>query len=273
MNMKNENYVPKIAKVIGVKKENPEIVTLRIRLEKGKLEFSPGQFMQVSVFGIGEAPISVCSSPFESRYFEISIRNVGNVTNSLFRMKRNDKIGIRGPYGKGYPMERFAGKDLVVVAGGIGFPPLASVIEYLINNMDDHGKVSLLYGARDPSELMFKERIKRWKKKGVDVFITVDKGNKKWKGNVGVVTTLFDKYDIKGDVGISCGPPIMLKFVTQSLQKIGIRDSDIYLSLERLMQCGVGKCGHCNIGNKYVCLDGPVFSFEELRGLTEKVWK
>jgi sulfite reductase subunit B len=271
--MKKETYVPKIAKVVGIKKENPEIRTLKLELEKNeKIEFMPGQFVQVSVFGTGEAPISICSSPFQSKYFEISIRDMGNVTNSLLRLKKGDTIGIRGPYGKGYPMERFEGKDLVVVAGGIGFPPLASVVEYIINKRKDFGKVMLLYGARDPNDLMFRESINRWKKKGIDVFVTVDKGDKKWKGNVGVVTTLFDKYDIKGNVGVSCGPPIMLKFVTKSFQKIGIKDSNIYLSLERLMQCGVGKCGHCNIGNKYVCLDGPVFTFEDLKGLTEKVW-
>lgn len=272
--MQKETYVPRIAKVIGVRKENPEIVTLRLRFKDGKgLEFMPGQFVQVSVFGIGEAPISICSSPFEKKYFELSIRNVGNVTDALFDMKKGETIGIRGPYGKGYPMERFAGRDLVVVAGGIGFPPLASVVEYVVKKRRDYGKVSLLYGARNPGEIIFGERIKKWKKRGIDVFITVDEGDRKWKGNVGVVTTLFEKHDIKGSVGISCGPPVMMKFVTQSFQKIGVKDSDIYLSLERLMQCGMGKCGHCNIGNKYVCIDGPVFNYGELKGLTEKVWR
>ena len=271
--MKNENYVPKIAEIIGVKKENPTIKIFKFRLRDGKLEFMPGQFMQVSVFGVGEAPMAVCSPPFENRYFEMCVRDMGNVTNSLFRMKKGDRVGVRGPYGNGFPMEKFKGKDLVVVAGGIGFSPLESVIEYVIRKRKEYGKVWLLYGARDPSELVFRERVKSWKKKGIDLLETVDKGDRKWKGNVGVVTTLFDKHDIKGEIGISCGPPIMMKFVTQSLQKIGIKDSNIYLSLERLMQCGVGKCGHCNIGNKYVCNDGPVFTFEELKGLTEKVWK
>lgn len=272
--MPKETYVPDIAEVIRIEKENPTIKTFRLKLKGGgKLKFLPGQFVQVSVFGVGEAPISMCSSPFERNYFEISVRKVGNVTNALFRLNEGDTVGIRGPYGNHYPVEKFRWKDLVLVAGGVGFPPLNSLVEYLAKDRGHYGRIFLLYGTRTPEDLIFRERIEKWKKRAIGVYFTVDKPDEKWKGDVGVVTTIFDKYKISGDIGIACGPPIMMKFVIQSLRKIGIRDPDIYLSLERLMQCGVGKCGHCNIGNKYVCTDGPVFSFEELKGLTEKVWR
>lgn len=272
--MRKEDYVPRIAEITRTEKENPTIKTFRLKMKgRERLKFLPGQFVQVSVFGVGEAPISMCSSPFERDYFEISVRNVGNVTSALFRLKEGDTLGIRGPYGNSYPVNKFRWKDLVLVAGGVGFPPLNSLVEYLAKDRAHYGRIFLLYGARTPEDLIFRERIEKWKKRGIGIYFTVDKPDKKWKGDVGVVTRIFDKYRIEGEIGIACGPPIMMKFVTQSLQKIGIKDSNIYLSLERLMQCGMGKCGHCSIGSKYVCTDGPVFNFEDLKGLTEKVWK
>lgn len=271
--MRKEDYAPKIAEIIGTEKEAPAIKTFKLKFrDMSTLKFMPGQFIQVSVFGVGEAPISMCSSPFERDYFEISVRNVGNVTSALFGLKEGDTIGVRGPYGKPYPVNKFRRKDLVLVAGGVGFPPLNSLVEYLAKDRGHYGRIFLLYGARTPEDLIFRKRIEKWKKRAIGVYFTVDKPDDKWKGDVGVVTTLFDKYDIRGDIGISCGPPVMLKFVTQSFQKMGIKDPNIHLSLERMMQCGMGKCGHCNIGNKYVCLDGPVFNYEQLKGLTEKVW-
>lgn len=272
--MKRENYAPERAEIIRVEKENPTIKTFRLKLAKGKgLKFMPGQFVQVSVLGVGEAPISMCSSPFERDYFEISVRNVGNVTSALFRLKEGDTLGIRGPYGNHYPVEKFRWKDMVLVAGGVGFPPLNSLVEYLARDRGHYGRIFLLYGARTPEDLIFRERIEKWKRRGIGIHFTVDRPDRRWKGDVGVVTTLFDRHKIKGEIGIACGPPVMMKFVTQSFQKIGIGDKDIYLSLERMMQCGMGKCGHCNIGSKYVCLDGPVFTYDELKGVTEKVWR
>jgi sulfhydrogenase subunit gamma (sulfur reductase) len=271
--MRKETYAPETAEIIGTERENPSIKTFRLRLKKGKLNFMPGQFVQVSVFGVGEAPISMCSSPFEKDYFETSVRKVGNVTSAMFRLKEGDTVGIRGPYGRPYPVNKFMGKNLVLVAGGVGFPPLNSLVEYLAKERGRYKRIFLLYGARTPEDLIFRERVEKWKKRAIGVYFTVDKPDNKWKGDVGVVTTLFDKYRIEGEVGIACGPPVMLKFVTQSFQRMGIKDPNIHLSLERMMQCGTGKCGHCNIGNQYVCLDGPVFNYEQLKGLTEKVWK
>lgn len=271
--MKRENYVPEKAEILNVKKENEDIRTFRIRLKKGKaLHFKPGQFVEVSVLGVGEAPISMCSCPSEKRFFELSVRKAGNVTSALFDLNKGGTVGIRGPFGNGFPIEKIEGKDVVVVAGGVGFPPLNSVIECLTERREKHGKISLLYGARTPEDLIFTDRINKWRKKDVEHYTTVDKPDRKWEGDVGVVTKLFDKYPIKGQIGVACGPPIMLKFVSRSFSKMGIRDSGIYLSLERLMQCGMGKCGHCNIGNKYVCKDGPIFTLDELKSVTEKVW-
>lgn len=272
MNMRKK-YAPRMARITEVREEAPGIKSLRLALrDKAPLSFNPGQFIEVTAFGIGEAPLSICSSSTEGRHFEICIRNVGNVTAALSRMGKGDSVGVRGPYGNGYPIEEVKARDIIVVGGGIGFPPLASVLDYIVERREDYGKVTLLYGARNPDEIILKQKMKNWKRSGVDIFITVDEGDKKWKGDVGLVTTLFDKYDVKGDVGISCGPPVMMKFVVQSFKKLGINDQDIHVSLERLMQCGIGKCGHCNIGSKYVCIDGPIFSYDEIKGITEKVW-
>ncbi|MCK5022844.1 MAG: FAD/NAD(P)-binding protein [Candidatus Aenigmarchaeota archaeon] len=270
--MQKENYVPKMAKILGITRENSDVKTFKLKLSNGKpLNFKPGQFVQVSVFGVGEAAISMCSSPYQKSYFELTVRNVGNVTGALFNLKKGDLVGIRGPYGNGFPVEKIKGKDIVMVAGGVGFPPIKSVIEYILKNRKDYGSVSVLYGARDPKSLLFMDKAKKWK--NINFYTTIDKPSGKWKGDVGVVTTLFDKYSVKGNIGISCGPPIMMKFAVQSMEKIGIKDRNIYISLERRMQCGTGKCGHCNIGNKYVCEDGPVFSLEELDEVTEMIWQ
>jgi sulfite reductase subunit B len=272
-------FLPNLARIKDIKQETNTVKTFKLKfLDKSfqkSFTFMPGQFIQVSVFGIGEAPISVCSSPFNKKYFEISVRNVGNVTNSLCKSKRGDIIGIRGPYGNGYPMNKLLYSNIVMVAGGIGFPPIKSVIEYIHCNRNDFGKLWLLYGARDPNDIVFKEELEKWKnEEDFEILLTVDNPTPEWKGHVGVVTTLFDEIKItnKNTVGFVCGPPVMMKFVTQKFQQLGFGDDQIYLSMERLMKCGFGKCGHCNIGKKYVCIDGPVFRYDELKGLTEKIW-
>lgn len=272
--MRRENYVPEPARILEVKKESDTVRTYSLRLKSGKpLVFRPGQFVQASVLGVGECPISMCSCPLEESHFEVSIRNMGRVTDAISGLRKGGTLWVRGPYGNGFPVEKFAGRHIVLVAGGVGFPPLNSVVEYLSKKFDDHGDITLLYGVRDPSNLIFDDKIAMWKKRGVNVMTTVDRPDGKWKGNVGVVTTLFDKYDIRGEIGITCGPPVMMKYVTESFRKIGIKNSDMYISMERMMQCGTGKCGHCNIGNKYVCKDGPVFTYEELEKLTEEIWE
>jgi sulfite reductase subunit B len=278
LKQKKENpHLPDLAKIEKISQETDTIKTFTVKFLKRKLRenfvFIPGQFIQVSVFGVGEAPISFSCSPIGKKHFEFSVRNVGSVTNALFELKKGNTIGIRGPFGNGYPIKKIMNKNVIMVAGGIGFPPLKSLIEYMLETRKDFGHMWLLYGAKDPSDIVFKKTLSRWgRRKNFDVLITVDKPDKKWKGNVGVVTSLFDKVKIPSDnlVGITCGPPVMMKYVVKSFKKIGLKNHQIFLSMERLMQCGIGKCGHCNIGNKYVCKDGPVFSYEELRGLTEK---
>jgi len=272
-------YLPQLAKIKKVTQETDTVKTFRWRFLKRKIQnsfvFIPGQFIQVSVFGVGEAPISFSSSPFDIEFFEFSVRRVGSVTNALFDLEEGDMIGVRGPYGNGYPIKEFMHKNIVMIAGGIGFPPIKSLIEYILDRRNDFRDLWLLYGAKDPIDIVFKKSLKKWKKeKDFKVLVTVDKADRKWKGNVGVVTTLFDKTKIPigNTVGVMCGSPMMMKFVTQNLKKLGLKDYQIFLSMERLMQCGMGKCGHCNIGNKYVCIDGPVFCYEELKGLTEKIW-
>jgi NAD(P)H-flavin reductase len=276
--MKNENqYVPKIAVITGVKKECDDIYTFRLKFKNSRdsIEFLPGQFIQAIVFGVGEVPISISSSPFEKAYFEISVKKTGCVTEAMFNLKKGDVMGIRGPYGNWYPIDALKGRNIAVVAGGVGIAPLGSVVEYIIRNRDDYGKVWLMYGTHCPKSVIFKDRMKRWKGKGVESIITVSttEGDRKWRGGIGHVEPLFEKFGVKADAALCCGPPNMLKDIYEKFVKIGMRDDKIYFSLERLMQCGIGKCGHCNIGRKYVCMDGPVFSKDELNGLTEKLWK
>jgi len=272
-------FIPKLARIEEMKQETNTVKTFKVRFldrwTQNSFTFMPGQFVQVSVFGVGEAPISICSSPFNKKFLEISVRCVGNVTDALCESKKGDLIGIRGPYGNGYPINKLMYNDIVMVAGGIGFPPIKSAIEYVLDMRNDFGKIWLLYGTKDPSDIVFKKELEKWKnEKDFEILITVDNATAEWKGNVGVVTTLFDKIQIvnKNTVGFMCGPLIMMKFVTQKFQELGFDDNQIYLSMERLMQCGFGKCGHCNIGKKYVCTDGPVFKYNELKELTEKIW-
>ena len=272
-------YRPNLARVTEIFRETDTIKTFKFKFLDKNLQssffFLPGQFIQVSVFGIGEIPLTLCSTPFNNDFFQISVRRIGNVTNALFNLKEGDIIGVRGPYGNGYPINQMMYKNIVMVAGGIGFPPVRSLIEYILSRRNYFGNLWLLYGARDPTDIVFRKDLEKWKKeKDFNILITVDRAPQGWKGNVGVVTTLFKKVEIPSEniVGIVCGPPIMMKFVTQELQKLGLRDDQIYLSMERLMQCGIGKCGHCNIGKKYVCKDGPVFSYDELKQLNEKIW-
>ncbi|MCX6817562.1 MAG: FAD/NAD(P)-binding protein [Candidatus Aenigmarchaeota archaeon] len=275
MRAKND-FEPKIAEITAVKKECSDIYTFscRLRNKKDKIEFQPGQFVEVAVFGVGEVPISISSSPLEKHNFDVTVKKAGSVTEALFKMKKGGLIGIRGPYGNWYPMDSFKGRNIVVVAGGVGIAPLSPVVEHIIAHRQEYGKVWLLYGTHCPENAIFNARMNRWSKNGIESIATVTKTcDMKWNGEVGHVEPMFEKHGIKADVAICCGPPRMLKDIYVEFNKMGIKDGDIYFSLERMMQCGIGKCGHCNIGRKYVCMDGPVFRKDELNELTEKIWK
>jgi NAD(P)H-flavin reductase len=231
-----------------------------------------GQFVEVSVLGVGEAPISISSSPSRSNgIFELCIRNAGDLTNVIHHKKVGDKVGIRGPLGRGFPLEKFRGKDILFAPGGLGLAaPARAVINQVLDERGKYGRVIVLYGARNPSELLFKDELEEWKERDdVEVHITVDHPDDAWTGNVGVITTLFSKISIypRNTVAITIGPPVMYRFVLMELLGKGIPESNIWLSLERRMKCGVGKCGHCQINDLYACQAGPSFSYAEIKAV------
>lgn len=266
-------YLPEMARVTRVEALTESEKLFEIKFASGRdLGHVPGQFVEVSVFGIGEAPISVSSSPTRKGMFELCVRAVGNVTNALHKLEPEDKIGIRGPFGKGFNTEELKGKDILFIGGGIGLVPLRSLINFVLDTREDFGKVTILYGTKNPSEILFRDELREWEaNKTVDYRITVDKGDAKWKGNVGVITTLIPGLEIDParTVAVVVGPPIMYRFVIKSLKEKNLPDEQIILSLERRMKCGVGKCGHCQMGHLYVCQDGPVFKYSEIRGIRE----
>jgi NAD(P)H-flavin reductase len=271
-------YLPRLAEVLEVKEESPEVKTLKLKLKEGRMEFKAGQFLELTVFGVGEAPFTFSSSPFNLESFEVSIANVGSVTGAAHQLKGGELVGVRGPFGNGFPLEENKGRDLVIVGGGIGIAPLRSLLYALVAERSEYGDLKLLYGARSPSLIIYKDEWEKFMEKGVEVYLTVDVGDETWRcgpcgpcgyTHVGVVTTLFDMVKLNPErcVAFVCGPPIMIKFTVQRLLQLGFPASRIYLSLERMMKCGLGKCGHCNIEGYYVCKDGPVFQFEMLKDI------
>ena len=275
--MVENEYIPNPAVVELIQKEGFDTRTFRVCFEDKTMvesfKYKPGQFVQVSLLGIGEAPISIASSPCCEGFLEFTIRAIGKLTRALHQLKPGDRMYIRGPYGNSFPVEEVKGKELYFIAGGIGLPPLRSVINTVLSNRKDFGRIKILYGARTPDELCFKEELNTWQgMSDIEVLLTVDNPDVGWKGNVGVVTTLWDKTSITGTNGIAyvCGPPIMIRFVLKELLDTGFRDEDIYVTLERYMKCGIGKCGHCNIADKFVCIDGPVFSYRQLKEFPQK---
>ncbi len=270
-------YVPEIAELVRVEKMSALETLFEVRLPGGRdLGHQPGQFVQVSLLGIGEAPISVSSSPLVGGSFELVVREVGNLTAALHRLKAGDRIGIRGPFGKGFNLDEFRGKDAVFVAGGIGLPPLRSVINTMIHpdRRGEFGRVIVLYGTKTPAEFIFNEERARWEKSTeLEYHVTVDRATAGWTGHVGVITTLIPDLtlDVANTIAAICGPPVMYKFAILALRSKGLRDEQIYVSLERKMKCGVGKCGHCQINNVYVCQEGPVFNYATIKDLKEAI--
>jgi NAD(P)H-flavin reductase/NAD-dependent dihydropyrimidine dehydrogenase PreA subunit len=269
------NYVPKLATIVNKTPMTPNEMLFEIKLDDGSiLNQVPGQFVQVSVFGVGEAPISVSSSPTKKGTFQLCVRKVGSVTTGLHLLNVGDKIGVRGPFGHGFDAEFLKGKDLLFVAGGLGIAPLRSLFNYVLDNRADYGKVTLLYGCKEPRELLFgDEMVALEKREDVEYKPTVDwcPENELWDGNIGVITTLIPQvnFDPETTYAIVVGPPIMYKFVISDLKKRNVSDDHIILSLERRMKCGVGKCGHCQINQIYVCKDGPVFNYAKIKGVPE----
>ncbi len=242
-------------------------------IEGGQYTCAPGQFNMLYVFGMGEVPISVSASPAEGRLLTHTTRDVGSVTKAMFALKVGDTIGVRGPFGNHWPIEEATGKDVVIVAGGIGLAPLRPVIHALLANRGNFGKVVLLYGARSPRDIIFRENLRKWKEQhGLIVYITVDRGSRSWGGSVGVVTKLIPKirFDPANAVAMICGPEIMMHFTVEALKQRGMSGKDIYVSMERNMKCAVGFCGHCQFGEHFICKDGPVFPYDRLSSLFRK---
>jgi len=266
-------YVPRWAGISHIEDLTASEKLFRMVLEGGEsLGHKPGQFVEVSVLGIGEAPISISSAPRADHSFELAIRKVGNLTNAAHRLKIGDKVGIRGPFGTHFPAEETKGKDLLFVAGGIGLVPLRSFIHYVLENRRDYREVTILFGARNPSERLFLDELGQWgRRDDVRYLDTVDRADGAWKGHVGVITTLFRHINVDpaSTYCVVVGPPVMYRFVILEAKARGIPDGQIFLSLERRMKCGVGKCGHCQINHLYVCQDGPVFRYSDIFELEE----
>jgi sulfhydrogenase subunit gamma (sulfur reductase) len=270
----NHLFMPVAAKIKNVVQLTALEKVFTIQLPQGmSLDHRPGQFVEVSMLGTGEAPISISSSPSRSNgTFELCVRKVGDVTQAIHRLQAGDMLGVRGPFGHGFPYEKFRGKDILFAPGGLGLAPLRSLINQVLDERALYGRVIILYGARNPSELLFKDELELWsKREDVELMVTVDRGDESWKGHTGVITTLFRDVSVnpRNTIAITCGPPVMYKFVLMELQGKGILEGNIYLSLERKMKCGIGKCGHCQINNVYACQSGPVFSYREIKGLEE----
>lgn len=265
MDKPENHYIPRFMPIEKVTKETNDTSLFRLKFDK---DYQPGQFVQASVLGIGECPISIGS--YEKNHMDLCIRNVGNVTDAILKLKPGDKLGIRGPYGKGYPMKDFFGRNIIVIGGGTGVAPLRGVIDFIEENEEKYGEVSIFFGFRGPEEILFKQDIDKWKKL-FNLSITVDKADKKWKGNIGVITTLLEKAKLNKDnsVVITCGPPIMIKFVIQQLTSQGFDERQIWVSLERHMKCGIGKCGRCMINGRLVCEDGPVFNYLDAKAFVD----
>ena len=270
-------FAPEIADVVRVQKLTAMESLYEMRLPGGRpLGHAPGQFVQVSLFGIGEAPISVCSSPLRTQSFEMVVRRVGNVTEGIHRLKEGDAAGIRGPFGKGFCLAELEGRDILFVAAGLGLPPLRSLINTLIDssNRGKVGRIIILYGVKSPAEFLFDLERAAWATRDdIEYHVTIDRPVPGWTGNVGVITTLIPglQLDLERTVAAICGPPVMYKFALMALRSRGLRDEQIYVSLERRMKCGVGKCGHCQINSMYVCQDGPVFNYARIRDLKEAI--
>ncbi len=271
----NIDYVPKLGTIIKkVPMTNYETL-FEIKLDDGtELNHKPGQFVEVSVFGIGEAPISLSSSPTKKKTFELCVRKLGNVTTSLHKLNVGAKVGIRGPFGNGFDTNSLKRKDLLFIAGGLGIAPLRSLFNFVLDNRSEFGRVTLLYGCKEPKELLFGDELAALASRDdIEFKSTVNwcPDNEVWSGNIGVITTLIPQieFDPENTTAILCGPPVMYKFVIADLKAQNMPDENIIMSLERRMKCGVGKCGHCQINQIYVCRDGPVFNYSKVKGVPE----
>jgi sulfhydrogenase subunit gamma (sulfur reductase) len=265
-------YAPELAEIKEIVQETPDTRTYRLEFADEKVResftFEPGQFGEYSAFGEGESTFCIASSPTRKGFIECTFKEVGRVTGGLSRRNEGDPVGFRGPYGNHFPYELMKGKNLHIVGGGIGIAPLRSLIWFVLDNRKDYGDVTILYGARSVGDLLYQREFDEWAKGGAELILTVDPGGETpdWKGKIGFVPPVMEEAGLspKDAFVVTCGPPIMIKFAFQSLSKMGFAPDKVITTLENRMKCGIGKCGRCNVGSKYVCLDGPVFSQAEI---------
>ncbi len=253
-----------------LRRETRDTFTLELRPAGSDRPFAfrPGQFNMLYAFGVGEVPISICGDPAPEDMLIHSIRAVGSVTRALTQLRPGDQVGVRGPFGQGWPLDQAEGRDLVLVAGGLGVPPLRPVIYQVLAERERYGQVNLIYGARHPGELLYLRELAEWRSRfDCSVDVTVDAADRSWRGPVGVVTTLIPRARFNSDKALAmiCGPEIMMRFSLLELEKRGINPDRLYVSMERNMKCGLGQCGHCQLGPFFVCKDGPVFAFDRIR--------
>jgi NAD(P)H-flavin reductase len=271
-------YLPNIATVREVIQETPNIKTFRVVLDDEEamrnFRFEPGQVGQLSVFGVGESTFVINSPPTRMDYLQFSVMRVGELTTKLHQLTPGDRVGVRAPLGNWFPYESMKGKNIVFIGGGIGMAPLRTLLLFMLDNREDYGDISLLYGARSPQDMAFQYELPDWlERKDLNTVLTIDNPAEGWEHTVGLIPNVLLEMEPKPEntVAVTCGPPIMIKFTMQALKKLGFEDEQIVTTLEKRMKCGVGLCGRCNIGDRYVCVDGPVFTAAELADLPNEL--
>ncbi|MCU7816267.1 MAG: FAD/NAD(P)-binding protein [Candidatus Thiodiazotropha sp. (ex Rostrolucina anterorostrata)] len=264
-------FLPRVAVIDQRTQESSNIFTLRMQFEDSDAQetfsFSPGQFNMVTLFGVGEIAISIVNDPLDSHFFDHTIRIVGRVSEGLSKLKPGDHVGIRGPFGRGWPLQEAQGRDVLLVTGGLGCATLVSVIRYLMNRRDQFGHINILQGVKHANDLIWREQYEKWtQEKDVKVLLAADVATRGWQGQRGMVTELIDQISLRISriIALLCGPELMMMAAIANLRSLGLPDNQIWFSMERNMQCGMGQCGHCQIGPKLVCRDGPVFCYSEL---------
>ena len=277
--MSDNIYKPYLMEIENIIEETPDVRTFRLKFknaeEAEEFSFKAGQFGEYSVLGEGETTFCLASSPTRKGFIECTFRKAGRVTNALANLEMGDTVGFRGPYGNTFPIEQWEGKNLLYIAGGIALPPMRCVIWNTIDLREKYKDITIVYGAKTVSDLVYKQELKEWEDRpDIKLITTVDPGGQTpdWKGEIGFVPMVLEKVapSSENTVAILCGPPVMIKFTIPVLKKLGFQDKDIYTTLENRMKCGFGKCGRCNIGKVFVCKDGPVFSYEQILSLPEE---
>jgi NAD(P)H-flavin reductase len=258
-----------------VKRETYDTYTLELKPADpaARFDFAPGQFNMLYAFGAGEVPISISSDPAQPETLLHTVRDVGNVTRALCRLKRGGVLGLRGPFGEPWPVKRLAGSDVLIIAGGLGLAPLRPALYYLLQHRGEFGNVEVIYGARTPKDLLYPKELERWRGRfDLRVHVTVDQADAEWHSNVGVVTKIIDRarFDPPSTAALVCGPGVMMRFTVMELMNHGLTSEQIFLSMERNMKCGIGLCGHCQWGPLFICKDGPVFRYDRIKDWFER---